>query len=940
MSTLIEQFRQSSPLFGGNAAFIEELYENFLSDPASVSDNWQQYFRSLQAQTAGGQDVAHGPIRESFSRLTSRPQAVVSGGVLGPAAAEKQASVLRIINAYRNRGHKAADLDPLRLRERPPVPELEPGYHGLSEADMSASFNTGSLVAPAQWTLREILDLIREVYVGSIGAEYMHMNETAEKRWIQQRLEGQRARLEMNAAQRKELLHGLVAAEGLERYLHTRYVGQKRFSLEGGESLIPMMDYLVQQAGAQGIQEIIMGMAHRGRLNVLVNIIGKSPNELFQEFEGKRRVGSAGDVKYHMGFSSDVQTPGGAVHLALAFNPSHLEIVNPVVEGSVRARMERRRQFGAETPPFNTVMPVLIHGDAAFAGQGVNMETFQFSQVRGYRTGGTVHIVVNNQIGFTTSNPLDTRSALYCTDVAKMVQAPIFHVNGDDPEAVLFVTRMAIDYRMTFNKDVVVDIVCYRRLGHNEADEPAATQPMMYKKIRSRKTTATLYAEKLIAEGVITDAIFQEMQTQYRADMDAGRQVSRPTLPHVKGTYSIDWSSFANEDWSVPVHTAIPLATIQDLSERLLKLPEGLELHSRVAKIMDDRRKMAAGALPIDWGFAENLAYAALLKEGYQVRLSGQDCGRGTFFHRHSVLHNQKDGSSHVPLMNLYPGQPAFIVIDSILSEEAVLGFEYGYATAEPNGLTIWEGQFGDFANGAQVVIDQFITSGQTKWDRLCGLVMLLPHGFEGQGPEHSSARLERYLQLCAENNIQVVVPSTPAQCFHMLRRQMKRSFRKPLVVMTPKSLLRHRLAVNSLEDLTDGHFQEVIPEIDAHDPAQITRVVACSGKVYYDLLEARRERKLENVAIIRIEQLYPFPQALYNQTLDRYPHLTEMIWCQEEPKNQGAWYQTLHHLERGLKPQQKVTYAGREALASPAVGYHSVHVEQQQQLVNDALGQ
>ncbi|RUQ38554.1 MAG: 2-oxoglutarate dehydrogenase E1 component [Candidatus Competibacteraceae bacterium] len=941
MSTLIEQFRQSSPLFGGNAAFIEELYESFLSDPESVSENWQQYFRNLQAQMQGGRDVAHGPIRESFAQMALQPAAGTGrAAVLSPVAAEKQASVLRIINAYRTRGHKAADLDPLQLRERPPVPELDPGYHGLSEADMGTLFNTGSLVAPSQCSLREILDLVRDVYVGTIGSEYMHINETAEKRWIQKRLEGQRARLDLSKEERRQLLHWLVAAEGLERYLHTRYVGQKRFSLEGGDSLIPMMDEIVQRSGAEGVQEIVVGMAHRGRLNVLVNIIGKSPNELFAEFEGKRRVGNAGDVKYHMGFSSDVETPGGPLHLALAFNPSHLEIVNPVVEGSVRARMERRRQPGAETPPFNAVLPVLIHGDAAFAGQGVNMETFQFSQVRGYRTGGTVHIVVNNQIGFTTSNPLDTRSALYCTDVAKMVQAPIFHVNGDDPEAVLFVTRLAVEYRMTFNKDVVIDMVCYRRLGHNEADEPAATQPMMYRKIRARKTTAALYAEKLIAAGVVTEAEFQAMQTQYRDDLDAGRQVSRPTLPPVKGPYSIDWAPFLNEDWNAPVHTAVPLTTLRDMSERLLKVPEGLEMHPRVAKIMDDRRKMAAGALPVDWGFAENLAYATLLHEGYQVRISGQDCGRGTFFHRHSVLHNQKDGSSYTPLMHISPNQPTFIVIDSILSEEAVMGFEYGYATAEPMGLVIWEGQFGDFANGAQVVIDQFISSGQTKWGRLCGLVLLLPHGFEGQGPEHSSARLERYLQLCAENNMQIVVPSTPAQCFHMLRRQMKRGFRKPLVVMSPKSLLRHRLAVNSLEDLTEGSFQEIIPEIDAHNAEKITRVVACSGKVFYDLLEARRERKLEHVAIIRIEQLYPFPQARYNQILDQYPNLTDIAWCQEEPKNQGAWYQSLHHLERGLKPHQTVHYAGREPLASPAVGYYSVHVEQQQRLVNEALGQ
>ena len=944
MTTLIEQFRQSSPLFGGNAAFIEELYESFLSDPESVSENWRHYFRDLNTQTQGARDVAHGPIRDSFARLAQQPRTSIGRGQIAfsPASAEKQAAVLRIINAYRTRGHKAANLDPLQLRERPPVPELDPGYHGLSEADMGTVFNTGSLVAPAQWSLREILALIRDVYVGPIGPEYMHMNDTAEKRWIQKRLEGQRARLDLTAEQRRELLHWLVAAEGLERYLHTRYVGQKRFSLEGGDSLIPMMDEIVQLSGAQGVREMVIGMAHRGRLNVLVNIIGKAPSELFEEFEGKRRVAesSTGDVKYHMGFSSDVETPGGTMHLALAFNPSHLEIANPVVEGSVRARMERRRKPGEIFPPFNSVVPVLIHGDAAFAGQGVVMETLQFSQVRGYRTGGTIHIVINNQIGFTTSNPLDTRSALYCTDVAKMVQAPIFHVNGDDPEAVLFVTRLAVEYRMTFNKDVVIDMVCYRRLGHNEADEPAATQPMMYKKIRARKTTATLYAEKLSGEGVISSQDFQEMQAKYRNDLDAGRQVSRPTVPHVKGPYSIDWSPYKREDWNAPVTTAVPLAVVRDLSERLLRVPEGLEMHPRVAKIMDDRRKMAAGALPLDWGFAENLAYASLLNEGYQVRISGQDCGRGTFFHRHSVLHNQRDGSSYTPLGNLAPDQPTFMVIDSILSEEAVLGFEYGFSTAEPNALVVWEGQFGDFANGAQVVIDQFICSGQTKWGRLCGLVMLLPHGFEGQGPEHSSARLERYLQLCAEQNMQVIVPSTPAQCFHMLRRQMVRPFRKPLIAMSPKSLLRHRLAVNNLEDLTEGGFQEIIGEIDPHDPQQINRLVFCSGKVYYDLLEARRERKLDQVAIIRIEQLYPFPQALYNAQVAHYPNVIDVVWCQEEPKNQGAWYQSLHHLERGLSSQQKVRYAGRDSSAAPAVGYYSVHVEQQQKLVNEALGQ
>ncbi|HXH04318.1 MAG TPA: 2-oxoglutarate dehydrogenase E1 component [Candidatus Competibacteraceae bacterium] len=947
MSTLIEKFRQNSALYGGNAAFIEDLYERYLENPESVSDKWRAYFRALEEQGGGNgglRDVPHGPIRESFARLAQQPRTayLVPGAALDPHAAEKQASVLRIINAYRTRGHQAADLDPLKLRDRPPVPDLDPAFHGLSQADMETVFNTGSLAAPQQMKLRDILDLIRNTYTGAIGAEYMHITKTEEKRWIQRRLEGERGRPALSPEQKKAVLRQLVAAEGLEKYLHTKYVGQKRFSLEGGDSLIPMMNELVLRAGSQGVKEMVIGMAHRGRLNMLVNILGKSPADLFAEFEGKKKSAeaAAGDVKYHMGFSSDVATPGGPLHLALAFNPSHLEIVDPVVEGSVRARLERRRK-SPDTLPFHEVLPVLIHGDAAFAGQGVVMETMQLSQVRGYRTGGTVHIVINNQIGFTTSNPLDTRSSTYCTDVAKIIQSPIFHVNGDDPEAVVFVTRLALDYRQSFGKDVVIDLICYRRLGHNEADEPSATQPMMYKKIKARDTAANLYANKLIREGVITQAEVEAMVAQYRADLDAGRHVGLPPAAEsaIDRTYAVDWTPYKKVDWTAPVKTAVPLETIQQLSERMLTLPEGLVLHPRVAKIMDDRRKMAGGALAIDWGFAENLAYATLLNEGYQVRISGQDSGRGTFFHRHAVLHNQIDGSSYTPLEHLYPGQPHFIVIDSILSEEAVLGFEYGYSTAEPKALVIWEGQFGDFANGAQVVIDQFITSGETKWGRLCGLVMLLPHGYEGQGPEHSSARLERYLQLCAEHNIQVVVPSTPAQCFHMLRRQMLRSFRKPLIVMSPKSLLRHKLAVNTLEDLTEGGFQEIIGEIDPIDPKKVDRLVFCSGKVYYDLLETRRERGLGNVAIVRIEQLYPFPHARYEEELKRYGKAKHIVWCQEEPRNQGAWYQTLHHLREPLSARQEVLYAGREASASPAVGYHSVHVEQQRALVNAALG-
>ncbi|HMV38423.1 2-oxoglutarate dehydrogenase E1 component [Plasticicumulans sp.] len=951
MSTSFDQFRQTSVLSGGNAAYIEDLYESFLQDPDSVSENWRAYFLGLRAGGNGAAEHLHGPVREVFAKIGQNPRAIISllpqlsaGESLNPEAAHKQAGVLRLINAHRTRGHQAATLDPLALRERPAVPDLDLAEHGLSEADLDAGFDVGSLqVGKQQLPLREILELVRRVYTGNIGSEYMHIHTTEEKRWIQHRLEGTGARLDLNAAEKKELLDWLVAAEGLEKYLHTKYVGQKRFSLEGGDSLIPMMDALIQHAGASGAKEIVIGMAHRGRLNMLVNILGKAPAELFKEFEGKKKTSaeiSSGDVKYHMGFSSDVATPGGVVHLALAFNPSHLEIVNPVVEGSVRARLERRKSGGQDSPlPFLEVLPVLIHGDAAFAGQGVNQELFQMASVRGYRTGGTVHIVVNNQIGFTTSNPLDVRSSTYCTDVAKIIQAPVFHVNGDDPEAVLFVTKLAMDYRTTFGKDVVIDLVCYRRHGHNEADEPSATQPMMYKKIKARSTAATLYAEQLVREGVLADGEFTQRVADYRAKLDAGIQVSRPTLEGVSNPYAVDWAPYKNEDWSQPGETGFPMERLQQLAEKLQTIPDGHEPHARVAKIVDDRRKMAAGALALDWGFAENMAYATLLEEGFQVRVSGEDCGRGTFFHRHAVLHSVVDGSAYIPLANVRPDQPTFTVIDSILSEEAVLGFEYGYATAEPNGLIIWEAQFGDFANGAQVVIDQFISSGQTKWGRLCGLVMLLPHGFEGQGPEHSSARLERYLQLCAEHNMQVIVPSTPAQCFHMLRRQCKRSFRKPAIVMSPKSLLRHRLAVNTLEDLANGRFQEIIPEIDALDPAKVTRIVFCSGKVYYDLLEKRREQNLENVAVVRIEQLYPFPKADYDTEIARYPNATDIVWCQEEPQNQGAWYQSRHHLEAGLSGKHTLSYAGRAASASPAVGSHQVHVEQQTALVSQALG-
>ncbi len=931
MSSLLDHFRESSYLYGGNAPLIEELYESYLSDPDSVSSRWRDYFRALQE---GGRDIAHTPIRESFANLSVAPARGARPG-LDREAAKKQGAVLRLINYYRVRGHQVARLDPLELREPPEVADLDPRYHNLTEADMDTVFDTGSLFAPDQMPLRDIIDLVKKVYTGPIGAQYMHFTNTVEKRWVQKRIEETQGEYRSTEEERRNLLRSLAAAEGLEKYLHNKYVGQKRFSLEGGDSLIPMMDELIQRAGANGVKEVVIGMAHRGRLNVLVNIIGKSPEMLFQEFEGKSKIelGSSGDVKYHMGFSSDVDTPGGAVHLVLAFNPSHLEIVNPVVEGSVRARQQRRGDSDR-----NEVMPILIHGDAAFAGQGVVMETLQMSLVRGYRTGGTVHIIVNNQIGFTTSSSQDSRSSEYCTDVAKTIEAPVFHVNGDDPDAVLFVTRLALDYRLQFKKDVVIDMVCYRRHGHNEADEPSATQPVMYKRIKSRPTARKLFADRLVQEKVIAAADADQMITDYRDALDAGRSVARPRASNISTKFATDWSSYLTVDWDAPVDTAVPLDRIRELSERLLTLPEGFELNPRVAKIMDDRRKMAAGALPLDWGFAENMAYASLVRDGFEIRISGQDCGRGTFFHRHAVLHNAKDGSPYVPLQHVIPDQPFLLIIDSLLSEEAVLGFEYGYATAEPNALVIWEAQFGDFANGAQVVIDQFISSGEAKWGRLCGLTLLLPHGYEGQGPEHSSARLERYLQLCAEHNMQVCVPTTPAQVFHLLRRQMTRRFRKPLIIMSPKSLLRHKLAMNKLEDLSEGRFETVVAEVDDLKPREVDRIVFCGGKVYYDLLEGRRQRELKNVAVVRVEQLYPFPQERFEEEIRRYSKAKRVVWCQEEPENQGAWYQIQHRLRASLTPKHTLCFAGRPASASPAVGGFSIHVEQQNQLVHQAL--
>ena len=927
---------QSPSWHSANASFIEALYESYLNDPGSVDSEWREYFDGLADGGKAG-DIAHGPIRRKFLELSQRRRAAPAAPGDGTAPTHKQVAVLQLINAYRFRGHRQADLDPLHQYQRPNVPELEPAYHDLSEADLDTRFYTGSLVAPDQLPLREILDIVRTTYCSNLGAEYMHINETEQKRWIQQRLEHCRAHPHYSHAQKRHILERVTAANLLEEYLHNKYVGQKRFSLEGGESLIPLLDNIVQRSGHSSVEEIVIGMAHRGRLNVLVNILGKMPSDLFGEFEGKQLQNSngSGDVKYHLGYSSDIAAENGPLHLTLAFNPSHLEIIDPVVEGSVRARQDRRHDIHREQ-----VLPVLIHGDAAFAGQGVVMETFNLSQTRGYSTGGTIHIITNNQIGFTTSDPLDSRSTLYCTDVAKMIQAPILHVNGDDPEAVVFAAEFALDYRNEFNKDVVIDLVCYRRHGHSEADEPAATQPVMYKKIRNHPDVQKIYSDRLIKEGILTQDDVGQIENDYIGALESNQPVSAPLAKEVNSAYLTNFEPYKHGHWNDPVDTTLDRDTISRLTRRFTHVPEEFHLHKTVQRIIDGRRKMGEGEEPFDWGFAETLAYSSLLEAGYPVRISGQDSARGTFFHRHSVIHNQENGDTFLPLQHISENQASFLIINSILSEEAVLAFEFGYSSSEPASLVIWEAQFGDFANGAQVVIDQFISSSEAKWGRYSGLVMLLPHGYDGQGPEHSSARLERYLQLCAEENMQVCFPSTAAQMFHMLRRQILRPYRKPLIVMSPKSLLRHKLSTSTLEEITDHGFQLVIDEIDDIDKKQVKRLLICSGKVYYDLLDARRDNEINNIAIARIEQLYPFPKQQLTELVRSYPQVEDVVWVQEEPRNQGACAYLLESLNLfgSLNENQQLLIVARPHSASPAVGSPSRHLEQQRQLVREAL--
>ncbi|ASG65567.1 2-oxoglutarate dehydrogenase E1 component [Idiomarina piscisalsi] len=927
---VMREWLETSHLAGGNVAYIEQMFEAYLDDPTAVSDEWRKVFDALPSD-GKATDTKMSDVREQFREAAKNKLKQSGGG--SSVSDQKQVKVLQLINAYRFRGHQHANLDPLGLWKQDTVPDLSLDFHELSKDDLDREFNVGSLAVGSEtMKLKDIHNVLENIYCGSIGAEYMHIVSTEEKRWIQQRLEGNLGKAKFDKEQQKKILRELISADGLEKYLGSKFPGAKRFSLEGGDSLVPLLKALISRSGEQGAKEVVIGMAHRGRLNVLVNVLGKKPQDLFDEFAGKHGESKgSGDVKYHMGFSSDFATPGGDVHLALAFNPSHLEIVNPVVVGSVRARMDRLGDKVGEK-----VLPITIHGDSAIAGQGVVQETFNMSQTRAYQVGGSVRIVVNNQVGFTTSKREDARSTQYCTDIAKMVQAPIFHVNADDPEAVVFVTQLALDYRNTFKRDVVIDLVCYRRHGHNEADEPSATQPLMYAKVKKHPVARELYAERLNESGAVSEDDAKQWVQDYRDALDKGEVVVEEHRP--MRAHSVDWSPYVGNDWDVEYDYKVSAKKLKELAEKISQYPEEHKLNSRVAKVYQERQKMAKGDKALDWGFAESLAYATLVDKDVHIRLTGQDSGRGTFFHRHAVLHNQEDGSTYMPLNHIREGQGQIEIYDSVLSEAAVMAFEYGYATAEPKSLIMWEAQFGDFANGAQVVIDQFLSSGEQKWGRLCGLTLLLPHGYEGQGPEHSSARLERFLQLSADHNWSVCVPTTPAQVFHMIRRQQLRPVRRPLIVMTPKSLLRHPLAISEMDELENTGFQNAIGEIDSLDPKKVKRVVLCSGKVYYDLLKERRDREQDDVAIIRIEQLYPFPAEEVADIMQDYQHVKDFVWCQEEPQNQGAWYSSQHNFWAAIPSGAQLTYRGRDASAAPAVGYLSEHNKQQQKLVDEAL--
>lgn len=890
-------------LSGDNATWLEEYYQTWLRTPEKLPEDWRRFFLSpeLTVQSVSGDNN-------------------VSGATL-----KKQAAVIQLINAWRTQGHLRAKLDPLGLNPPADVPSLQPGFWGLSEEDLLQEFSVTFGAHTTQMPLKQLLNLLEQAWAGSQAYELAHLENREEINWLLSRIESSNAP-QADVQTCIARFEKLMAAETLERYLHTRYVGQKRFSLEGGESAIPALDTLTKRLRAQGVEEMVIGMAHRGRLNVLVNLLNKDPAQLFAEFEGKQTIGSgSGDVKYHMGYSSNLETPAGSLHVALAYNPSHLEIVNPVVLGQVRARQERRGEDGQAK-----VVGVLIHGDSALGGLGVNQTTFNLSQTQGYGTGGTLHLVINNQIGFTTSRLQDMRSSRYCTDIAKMVAAPIIHVNGDDVDAVCQVMELACEWRDTFRRDIIIDICCFRKHGHNESDEPRLTQPQMYQAVDVHPGTLARYGESLARRGLLTQAQQDEMTARYRDWLDSCQKREPQPLKPAIHSFSANWYGLTNPHWSAPVSTALPRQKLAAYGEIISTLPPDVVAHPTIKRQLALRQDMAAGTQPIDWGMAEMLAYASLVDAGVGVRLSGEDSGRGTFSHRHAVVHHQTEARRYLPLQHIRAGQASFDVYDSVLNEEALLAFEYGYSTSAPQQLVIWEAQFGDFANGAQVAIDQFISSGETKWDRYSGLTILLPHGYDGQGPEHSSARPERWLQLCAENNMQVVMPSESAQMFHLLRGQALRPMRKPLVIMMSKRLLRFKGAMSELCEFTDGAYKPVITDPQLHQSQKVKRVILCSGQVYYDVLEARKQRECEDeVAIVRLEQLYPFPVAELNDVLASWPNCCEWIWLQEEPENQGAWRQIRHELAALKINTPYWQYAGRPAAAAPATGYGRVHKQQ-----------
>lgn len=932
-NTTYEELRLTSYLADANIGYIEELYETFLKDPSTLSPQWQEYFSSLGTNgQAATPDISHKDIRDRFVQMAKQPR--LAQATAQVSASPQQEKVDALITAFRRFGHLNANTNPLGYKD-PTDARLTLEHYGLSASDLKSEFLSRELLSRPQAPLQDILESLNNIYCGTIGIEYSRIADEVERAWLREYCEHKLPAKQFNAESKKHFLERLSAAEGLEKFLDSKYPGQKRFSIEGGDSLIPMLDHLARIARAADMHEIVIGMAHRGRLNVLLNILGQSPNELFQEFEGTKDYGlTTGDVKYHRGFSSDMATDAGPMHLSLMFNPSHLEFINAVAMGSVRARQEREKAQSK----YDYAMAVVIHGDAAFCGQGVVMETLSMSQTRAYHIGGAIHIIINNQVGFTTSDPRDSRSSHYCSDVARMIDAPVFHVNADDPEAVIKVMELAYEYRMQFHKDIVIDLVCYRRHGHQEVDEPRATQPLMYQIIRSHPTTRAIYAEQLTKAGVIDGAFEKQLIDDCRAALDEGRSTVKLVREGLSDHHAANWTPYLDQSWQTQVDTSVPRDKLLSLANRLEALPEGFTLQRNVNMIMTARKKMTLGEQALDWGYAETMAYATLLEEGVPVRLSGEDCRRGTFFHRHAALHDQNTGEVYMPLQHLSDNEAHVQIYDSLLSEAGPLGFEYGYATADPKALVIWEAQFGDFANGAQVIIDQFMSSAWQKWNRLSGLVLLLPHGNEGMGPEHSSARLERFLQLCAQDNMQVCVPTTPSQIFHLLRRQAVRPYRKPLIVMSPKSLLRHKMAVSTLDELAKGQFQTLIPESDDIDPAKVEQLVITYGKIYYELISRRREQEINNIAIIRVEQLYPFPYEELKAQLAHYPNLKHVVWCQEEPKNQGAWFTTHDRILKCTGEQHSLSYVGRESMAAPAAGYPALHKKQEEAFVKEAL--